>query len=157
MSFESFPNMNTNKNEGVSHSTPAQMAKAEFLLRGSSLSLEGDTPEKKAGSVEHRGSFELNAHLIAEKREAERQKGVAPKFDIDNSGRFIVGEEEAQKAAVIFEEAHLNTAIANLKKLNSPQAQKVLEMLESENPEVVKAGVGMLKKYGFNEGGPTLN
>jgi hypothetical protein len=95
MSFESFPNMNTNPNEKVSHTTPEQMAAADAILKGSTLSLENEP--KKEGGVAHFGG-ELNVHLMQEKKS---MGGAITNNPFDEAGRHVVGDEEAAKAAEI--------------------------------------------------------
>jgi len=95
--FESFPNMNTNRNE-ISQSTPDQMAAADAILKGSTLSLE-ETP-KEEGRAHFGGEF--NVHLMQEKKDAA--PGQMKKDPFDEAGRHVPDANQVEAADKILEE-----------------------------------------------------
>jgi hypothetical protein len=154
MSLE-FPNMNNlNPNEkGIpTHLTQAQIEHAAAEVEKSSLRGVG-LSDYEAKPADKESLTGMNQEWVGKDFQTKDQaiKGF------DMAGRHVVGEEQAQKAAESIRESQLEKAKDALRSLNSPQAQEVLKKLESENIAEVKEGKEMLKKYGFNEEGFTIN
>lgn len=97
MNFEFNP-MNTNRNE-VSQSTAEQMAAAEAILKGSTLSLE-ETP-KEEGRAHFGGEF--NVHLMKEKQDAA--PGQMKKDPFDEAGRHVPDANQVEAAEKILKES----------------------------------------------------
>lgn len=132
------------------------MKKADSILENSTLGL---APEEKKPLEVH--NYEINPELmVGTGRARSTGGGSIVKNPFDEVGIHVADPEQVRKAAKIIKEkqemrfAQIKEA---LKSLNSPQAKEAVNLLESENPEEVQKGKEMLKPYGYNEEGFTIN
>ncbi|MCK9344923.1 MAG: hypothetical protein M0P64_02210 [Candidatus Pacebacteria bacterium] len=93
--------MNTNENK-ISHSTPEQMAAAEALLKGSTLSLEDEASSKDG--IAHFGG-ELNTHLMAEKKASA--PGPMKTNPFDEMGIHVADDAQVKKAEEMLKDSGL--------------------------------------------------